>query len=121
MHGILVLLSEKHSRKRLAELFEADLVFSKSGAERYSRETAEGRYYIDFDADIIRDYSQAELDMVPYKVCDVCHITYYPPAMISGITDKLMEYDSDVFADDDHGNIMSIAGHTARLSNDHHK
>ncbi len=71
----------------------------------------EGKKY--FIVDFTNDpndynYSEDELNKIPYKVAGACHIAFYPFDAIYDVLPTIIDFNGELFIDDDNGNIVNI-------------
>lgn len=105
MSDLFVFMKDRCCRSEIKVLFG----LSPNAEDGAGREIPGGRFYLYFDSDILKFYPPEELNCIPYKVQDVCNIAFYPfEDVIDFLLDKLESYDSSLFADDDHENVMNI-------------
>lgn len=103
-------------REKIKKLFGLKPVISDKNGTRYSGIFSGGRCYFDFaDKNNLSDYSDEELAQIPYTVCDVCIITYYPFDIIYDLLDQLIEFDIGLYVDDDNDHIMNICDYREKL------
>lgn len=81
-----------------------------NGDERYTKGKINDKQFI--IADLTKDlsgYFYGEETPIPYKISGVCHFTFYPFCeVINELLSAVINFNSDLFVDDDCDNIMNI-------------
>jgi len=110
MLDLFVLLNSEADvyEKILCEKYNLTLIIEDESFKRYSGQCLKGHYYFDFDEELLNDFSKEELDIVPYSIYSVCHISYSSMDIIYDLLEFLIKYDDMLFVDDDHDNIVNI-------------
>ncbi len=109
MLNILVFLSDnKPYREIFSDIFRLDCIFYSEDEARYSKKLDnDARYFFDYSKSSL-EYSVEELSQIPYKVSEICDISFYPPEILSSIVSALADCDKTIYIDDDHGTIANV-------------
>ncbi len=106
MLDLIILLDGKsyYNREELISCLE--LQQSNNGEELYSNRDSKRSLIAHFTKDL-GDYLEEEITL-PYNVCGVCHLTFSPFEIINELLSAIISFNSELFVDDDHGNILNI-------------
>lgn len=106
MLDLIILLDGKsyYNRKELISCLE--LQQSNNGEELYSNRDSKRSLIAHFTKDL-GDYLEEEITL-PYNVCGVCHLTFSSFEIINELLSAIISFNSELFVDDDHGNILNI-------------
>lgn len=117
MLNIIVFLRDNISKQKeqLKEMFDLDVVYIEEEHSRYVGNYTNGRCYFHYDKSIANDYSKIELSSIPYVISDICDISFYPPEMLPLIVSKLVQYDNELFVDDDYNGIVNIVTFSKKI------
>lgn len=106
MLDLIILLDGKsyYNRKELISCLE--LQQSNNSEELYSKRDNKRDLLAHFTKDL-GDYLEEDTT-IPYNVSGVCHFTFYPFEIINELISAIISFNSELFVDDDHGNILNI-------------
>ena len=106
MLDLIILLDGKsyYNRKELISCLE--LQQSNNSEELYSNRDSKRSLIAHFTKDL-GDYLEEEIT-VPYNVCGVCRLTFSSFEIINELLSAIISFNSELFVDDDHGNIVNI-------------
>ncbi len=109
MFDLIILFDGKsyYNRNELTDLLGLSHHLDSSGEEIYSKGEKDNALIINFTDDL-SDYSEDEISKIPYKVSGLCYVTFYPFEAIYDILFNVIRFNDELFADDDHGNIINI-------------
>lgn len=111
MFDLFVLFDGKsyYNRNELKESLDLTKCSDSNEEELYSKEEKDYHFIVDFTNDPNDyNYSEDELNKVPYKVAGFCHITFYPFDAIYDVLSAIIGFNDELFTDDDNGNIVNI-------------
>lgn len=108
---LIILLDDRsyYNRNELMSCLGLQQCPDINGDELYAKDDKENERYI--IADITKDLSDySENDVtLPYNVCGVCHLRFYPfDDIINEILSAIIGFNSELFVDDDNDNILNI-------------
>lgn len=101
------------SYDKFKRIFESYGIKPNDGMKSFFGTYNEGHYYFNFSSDI--EYSKMELMTVPYKVICTCDITFIPYETLYFLIDKIIDFDSQFYVDDDHDNIMNVCKYKEKM------
>jgi len=109
MFDLIILLDGKSYFKRSELISSLKLQHSDNHPEEelYSKGDNKNCLLAYFTKDL-NDYSDDDYAVIPYKVSGVCHLTFYPFELINEILYSIAQFNSELFVDDDHGNILGV-------------
>lgn len=76
--------------------------------EIYSKREDQNDLFACFTKDINDCISEEDMSAVPYKISEVCHLSFYPPDMTEQLLYSVIQFNSDLFVVGDHNNILNI-------------
>ena len=107
-----------YNRNELKARLGLDQQQKPNGEEIYSKKERDSHFLIEFSNDLNDySYSEDEINRIPYNVCGLCHIVFYPFDFIYDLLSVLIGFNDDLFVDDDHDNILSVCDYKDLLHN----